>query len=216
MEAIQFKATQVLLQLALAAITLLGAYGTYYAQKATKKIQAQTDRIKDDSARTLLTNALEDVNELAGVTVGAIEQTTAAALREAVKSGKTDRAELLALGKQAFEQVKAAVTPEAQEAITKNLGSFDEYLQNLIENAVLKVKQETGYITLPDGAMLANTVNVTPATDPAPETQDTPTADPAPEMQDALAADESTPAADGAPTIEESSSASVEAAPSGQ
>jgi hypothetical protein len=216
MEAIQSTATQMLIQLALAAITLLGAYGTYYAQKAVKKVQVQTAQIKDDSARTLLTNALEDVNELVGVTVGAIEQTTAAALRDAVKSGKADRATLLALGKQAFEQVKAAVTPEAQEAITKNLGSFDEYLQSLIENAVLKVKQETGYITLPDGAMLANTVNVTPTTDPTPETQDAPAADPAPETQDAPAADDSTPAADGAPTIEESSSASVEAAPSGQ
>lgn len=209
MEAIRSTATQTLLQLALAVITLLGAYGMYYAQKAVKRVQAQTALLKDDSTRTLLTNALEDVNELVGVTVGAIEQTTAAALREAVKSGTADRASLVALGQQAFETVKAAVTPEAQEAITKNLGSFDTYLQNLIESAVLKVKQESSYITLPESA--ATLVNPVDTDDAGSGDADVST--PAPEAQ---AAAEITPTADQTPATEESSSASVEAAPSGQ
>ncbi|WP_312938867.1 hypothetical protein [Oscillibacter sp.] len=206
MEAIQSTATQVLLQLALGIITLLGTYGMYYLTKATAKAKAQIVQIKDDSTRTLLTNALEDVNELVGVTVGAIEQTTAAALREAVKSGKADRAALVALGKQAFEAVKAAVTPEAQKAITENLGSFDEYLQNLIESAVLKVKQETSYITLPE-----STLSMADAADTLACAVHERTI--APEVQTAA---ESVPAADEAPEIEESSSIGVEVTPSEQ
>ena len=65
---------------------------------------------------------------LATVSVGAMEQTTAKALRDAVKNGTASREELLALGKQVFDEVKAAIAPEAQQVITDNLGSFDKYL----------------------------------------------------------------------------------------
>lgn len=148
MEIIQSTASEVLVNLALGVITLLGAYGVYFIQKAAAKVQTQTAQIKDESSRKLLNDTLADVENLAIVTVGSIEQTTAAALREAVKDGKADREELLALGKQAFDEVKAAIAPEAQKVITDNLGSFDGYLSKLIENAVRRVKQEQPYITL--------------------------------------------------------------------
>lgn len=149
MDTIQTVATDVLTNLALAVITLLGAYGVYFIQKAAAKVQTQTTQIKDESSRKLLTDALADVENLAIVTVGAIEQTTASTLRLAIKAGTADRDELLSLGKQAFEEVKAAIGPEAQQVIRNNLGSFDDYLSKCIENAVRRVKQEDPYITLP-------------------------------------------------------------------
>lgn len=153
MDIIQTTASEVLVNLALGVITLLGAYGVYFIQKAAAKVQTQTAQIKDESSRKLLNDALADVENLAIVTVGSIEQTTAAALREAVKGGKADREELLALGKKAFDEVKAAIAPEAQKVITDNLGSFDDYLSKLIENAVRRVKQEDPYITIPGEAL---------------------------------------------------------------
>lgn len=148
MEIIQSTAIEVLTNLALGVITLLGAYGVYFIHKAAARVQAQTAQIKDEAGRKVLTDALADVENLATVTVGSIEQTTASALRTAVKDGKADRAELLALGKKAFDEVKAAIAPEAQKVITDNLGSFDTYLSKLIEDAVRRVKQEEPYITL--------------------------------------------------------------------
>ena len=38
--------------------------------------------------------------------------------------------------------------------ITENLGSFDRYLTNCIEDAVLKVKQAGSGLTVPEGAIL--------------------------------------------------------------
>ena len=49
---------------------------------------------------------------------------------------------------QVFDEVKAAISPQAQQVITDNLGSFDKYLTAVIEDAVLKVKQADPYITL--------------------------------------------------------------------
>ena len=149
MTIIQSAVSNLLLNVLLAVIVLVGAYATYFIQKATAEVKARTAKLKNEDSRTLLDNAISDVEHLAMKTVGAIEQTTAKQLREAVKDGKTDREELLALGKQAFDDVKAAILPETQDIIADNLGDFDAYLQKVIEDAVRKIKQEDPYITLP-------------------------------------------------------------------
>ena len=148
MEIIQSAATELLVNVALAVLALAGAYAVYYIRLGTSKLKAQTAQIEDASTRKVLDDALEDVANLATLSVGAMEQTTAKALRDAVKSGKASREELLALGKQVFDEVKAAISPQAQKVITDNLGSFDKYLTAVIEDAVLKVKQEDPYLTL--------------------------------------------------------------------
>lgn len=149
MELIQNTATEVLVNLLLGVVTLAGAYGIYYIRLGAAKLKEQTARIRDASARKLLEDAVVDVTGLAMLSVSAAEQTTAKALREAVRNGTGNREDLLALGKQVFDEVKEAVTPEVQERITANLGSFDAYLTKCIEDAVLKVKQDGGLTELP-------------------------------------------------------------------
>ena len=148
MNIIQSAATEVLVNLSLAVISLAGAYAVYYIRLGASKLKAQTAQIEDESARKVLDNALADVENLATKSVGAMEQTTAKALRDAVKNGTASREELLALGKQVFDEVKAAIAPEAQQVITDNLGSFDKYLTAVIEDAVLHIKNEDPYLTL--------------------------------------------------------------------
>ena len=137
MDVILSAASDTLVNILLAVITLGGAYALYYLKLGAAKVKAQTAQIEDQQARQLL----DDVVNLATVSVGAMEQTTAKALRQAVKDGKADREELLALGKQVLEEVKAAVAPGTQEVITKHLGNFEDYVMKCIEDAVLKVKQ---------------------------------------------------------------------------
>lgn len=141
METIQSVVSETLVNLVLAVITLAGTYAIYYIRLGASKLQAQTAQIADEKARQLLNNAVLDVTGLVTLSVGAMEQTTAKALREAVKAGTKDRAELVALGRDVFNDVKKQIGPEAQRVITKNLGSFDSYLKKCIENEVLKVKQ---------------------------------------------------------------------------
>lgn len=148
MESIQTMASELLVNLALGVLTLLGAYAMYYIRIGVSMRKMKTAAIKDEAARKLLNDALDDVESLATVSVSAMEQTTAKALRDAVKAGTVDREELLKLGKEVFEDVKKSITPEAQRVITENLGSFDDYLIKCIEDAVRKVKQEDPYITL--------------------------------------------------------------------
>ena len=134
MEIIQSVVSETLVNLMLAVITLAGTYAIYYIRLGASKLQAQTAQIADEKARQLLNNAVLDVANLVTLSVGAMEQTTAKALREAVKAGTKDRAELVALGRDVFNDVKKQIGPEAQRVITKNLGSFDSYLKKCIEN----------------------------------------------------------------------------------
>ena len=147
MELITSAASDALVNVVLAIIALAGAYGVYYIRLGAAKLKEQTAQIKDEAGRKVLEDALDVVN-LATVSVGAMEQTTAKALRDAVKNGTASREELLALGKQVFDEVKAAISPQAQQVITDNLGSFDKYLTAVIEDAVLHIKNEDPYLTL--------------------------------------------------------------------
>lgn len=149
MEIIQEAASGVLLNVSLAVITLLGACAVYYIRLGAEKLKVQTAQITDDAGRKVLENALADVVGLAELSVGAMEQTTAKALREAVRSGTAKPEKLAALGTQVFNEVKTAIAPEAQRVITQNLGSFDAYLTKCIEDAVLRVKQKEIYTALP-------------------------------------------------------------------
>lgn len=116
MELIQSAASDALVNVVLAVIALAGAYAVYYIRLGAAKLKEQTAQIKDEAGRKVLEDALDDVVNLATVSVGAMEQTTAKALRDAVKSGKASREELLALGKQVFDEVKAAISPRRRRS----------------------------------------------------------------------------------------------------
>lgn len=156
-QAIMNAAGTLLTNVVLAMIGLVGAYVLYYINLASSKVKEQTGQIEDERARKVLENAVDDVVNLATVSVNAMEQTTARALREAVKNGVADREELIALGKRVFNEVKLAIAPAAQEVITKNLGSFDDFLAAVIEDAVLKVKISDADFIL-GGSVLTTTV----------------------------------------------------------
>lgn len=147
-------AGSLLTNVVLAILALVGAYVLYYINLASAKVKEQTGQIEDDRARKVLEDALDDVVNLATVSVNATEQTVARALREAVRNGTADREELLALGKLVFDEVKLAITPAAQEVITKNLGSFDDYLSAVIEDAVLKVKTSSADIVFSESVTI--------------------------------------------------------------
>ena len=161
MEIIRSAFTELLTSLALSVITLAGSYGIYYIHVGVSKVKAQ---IKDARSRKLFEDAITDVANLAALSVNAMEQTTARALRDAVKTGTKNRNDLLALGRQVFDEVKAAIAPETQRVITANLGSFDAYLTKCIEDAVLKVKQSDPFLTLPNGLVVDGMNEITAST----------------------------------------------------
>lgn len=143
MDTAQQFLSQIVIDVAMAGITLLAAYGINAIHKLTQKVKLETKRIQDEEQRKLLTDALEDLEDLTTKTVADIEQRTARALREAVKQGVRERAELEALAKEAYDEIAEAFKPESKALIQKNFGSFSKYLTKAIEAKVLELKSDS-------------------------------------------------------------------------
>lgn len=129
-----------LLNLAVGLITLLAALTSYGVAKLTSKAKTQTQQIKDDQLRQKLNDALDDMEDLTIKTVGSIEQETAKDLRQAVKDGKADRSELIALSQNAVDEIKKQLAPEALDLLEDHFADFDTYLMNCVKNKVLQIK----------------------------------------------------------------------------
>ncbi|MDL2288286.1 hypothetical protein LJC32_02775 [Oscillospiraceae bacterium OttesenSCG-928-F05] len=140
MESISIAAQDLIINVVLALIGLASAYAVYGIRQLAAKAKAQTAQIADERAKTRLESALDDVENFAYTTVAALEQTVAAGLREEIKSGKADREALLRLAEKARQEISAFIRPEAKKIIVEHFGSFDKYLENVIEEKVLEVK----------------------------------------------------------------------------
>lgn len=148
MELIQSAASDALVNVVLAVIALAGAYAVYYIRLGAAKLKEQTAQIKDEAAGRCSRTPLMTSSTLRRSRWGRWSRPRRRRSGTRSRAAKASREELLALGKQVFDEVKAAISPQAQKVITDNLGSFDKYLTAVIEDAVLKVKQEDPYLTL--------------------------------------------------------------------
>ena len=125
-------------------ISVAAAYGIYYIKQATQKIKAEIAAKSDCKQKELFDAAADRVNSLAEITVAAIEQTMAGALRQAVKEGKADRQLLLDLGTEAVLQVKEQLTDAYKNVIIAECGDVNTYISNAVEAKVYELKQKQG------------------------------------------------------------------------
>ena len=129
-----------LITVAGAIITLLAAYAVRAINTYTVRLKVESLKIANDDQRTLVETAIARLGALATTTVTALEQTTAKTLREAVKAGNADRAELKQLATDAMYQIKFALAPEYLEAIEETYGDAEEYILKVIEEKVWQIK----------------------------------------------------------------------------
>ena len=128
--------------LATGIISIAAAYAAYYIRQATAKVKAEISAKADERQQVLFNTAVERVNSLAEMTVTAIEQTTAGALRQAVKNGETDRQLLLDLGYDAVLQIKEQLADEYKTVLIAQCGDIDTYISNAVEAKVYELKQK--------------------------------------------------------------------------
>lgn len=83
--------------------------------------------------------------------VGKIEQVSAGELRTLVKSGKADREALVALSKDAYNEIVATVQPEIMAQLTTTIKDSESYIMSLIEDAVRKVKLQSELVPKTEG-----------------------------------------------------------------
>lgn len=133
--------TNTLVTVLTALITLLGAYAVLYINKGLAKVKAETDKIQDEKQRALVNGALERVADLSKKTVGSLEQVSAKAIREGVKAGIEDREKLLAIGKQAVNEVMVQLNSDTVKLLETQLFDVEKYVKDSVEDALLHLKE---------------------------------------------------------------------------
>jgi len=79
---------------------------------------------------------------LAESTVLAFESTIAKELRKAVEAGNASRAELLAIGERAVEDVLKHLGKNGQQVLADTVGDVRDYVKDLVEAQVERLKQQ--------------------------------------------------------------------------
>lgn len=134
---------QALVNVIIALIGLAGAYGVFYLNKLTVKVKLQTEQLKDEKQKKLLSDAIDRINDLAQKTVAQIEQTTAKDLRKAVADGKVNKAELEDLGKQAAMEVYSQLSSDAKTILSQEMNDVQDYIMKTIESSLLNLKNSS-------------------------------------------------------------------------
>lgn len=125
---------QVLVTVLLAVLSLASAYAVFYIHRAKQRLQTMTDV-------ALLDATIARAAALAESTVLAFEGTVAKELREAVKNGRADRSELLAVGQRAVQDVLLHLGTEGQKVLEQSVGDVENFIRDLVEAQVERLKQ---------------------------------------------------------------------------
>lgn len=123
-----------------AAITLLAAFAVRAINSYTLRLKAEATKITNEGLFTLTDTAIALASDLATTTVTAIEQQTAATLREAVKAGIATPEEMKQLALDAVEEIRKQLHPQYVAAIEDVYGDVNAYLLKLIEQKVWELK----------------------------------------------------------------------------
>lgn len=143
MQELQSTLNQTLISVAITCITLLGAYATFYLKKLGNKLKLEVKKVEDDAQRNLIFQALYRLDDVAGKTVSALEQTAADIIRNNLSLTKEMKAdELKALGLKAYDQIVNTLEPEYVKALNDSLGDFEGYVKDTIEDKVRLLKME--------------------------------------------------------------------------
>ncbi len=141
-------ATEILVNLMIAVMALLGALATFYVQKGIKKLQAETEKVQDEATRDFLFSALARLDDVAFKTVNKIEQTTKEQLLLAIRNGVKNKEDLKLLSLEAYKEIVKTLEPEYLNVINGTMGDAETYIMNLIEEKLELVKQRSPQLAL--------------------------------------------------------------------
>ena len=127
-------ALDALVTLLIGLIALAVAYGTRYINKLSKRLQEQSNN-------ELVERSIARLERLVVVAVTAAEQRVASDLRQAVKDGKVERTELLAVADAVKADVLNVLGEETVWLLEETFGDVNKLIENYIESAVHNLKK---------------------------------------------------------------------------
>lgn len=123
-------------------------YAVIYLTKFKEKLIAQTEGIKDENQRKLLTNAIEDMHRILVSSVVRVDAQLKPELVNAIKDGKIDKSELGKLSDVVVGDVLGQLQADSIKALNDNIGDVEKYIQGELEKTLADLKAQGTLPTL--------------------------------------------------------------------
>lgn len=161
MEQIQEQLLQLASIIITGCISIACVYVAIYFSKLKTKIQAETNKIEDESIRNIVNSTLGQVQDLVFKNVVAVEQTSKKVILDSISDGKITKEELLTLKDEVYKNVIEQMNEDSLAIITSQFDNVNSYINVLIENelARLKGQVELGGVSNAEYQEMVETLN---------------------------------------------------------
>ncbi len=133
---------KLIMTLILTLFSIVLSYTIKHLDDALKKSKIKTMKFKNDEQRELYIHAMEDIDTIAKTTVYAIEQVIGKKLKEDINNGYANYDELKDLSTFAVDKISNTVSKRNMLILESHLGDVDEYIKDLVEHNVVKLKSD--------------------------------------------------------------------------
>lgn len=118
------------------------------AKKGFEWIAAKVSKVKDDTARDAINNALKDLNALVTATVTSLQQSLGDDIKKSIAEGdgRYTRDDLLALTDTAMATIKSQLSDSAKQALSTVYADLNSFIADLIQSKVRELKAGTNLI----------------------------------------------------------------------
>lgn len=120
-------------------IGILGAYARLTLKKIELRLDAETAKIEDEKTRNMVELAFNSVKDVVTNAVITAETTTVAQIKQANEDGKLTKEDGERVLNQVKETVSAQVSSDTKNALTTVIGSFDDYVEQLIHAQLAQI-----------------------------------------------------------------------------
>ncbi len=140
MELIQEALLSLLSAVVIGAIGLLTTYATSYFKQAIAKAKAQTSKIKDETQKQLINEALDRTANIVEKTIIATNETMVKEITAATEDNKITKED----GEKILNSVKSDVlnqlSVDAKELLSTEIGDLELYIEKEVEATLAKLK----------------------------------------------------------------------------
>lgn len=140
MEMVQEALMSLLATVIIGAIGLLTAYLTKYFKQSIANIKAQTSKIKDETQKQLVNDALDRTSTIVEKTIVAANETLVKEVTAATEDNKITKED----GERILASVKSDVlsqlSDDAKELLSTEIGDLELYIEKEVETTLAKLK----------------------------------------------------------------------------
>ena len=146
MEQFLETATNILMPVVLALISLGASYVILYLNKAKARIQLETDKIQDDKQKALVNGAIEQLDDVALKTINLFENTLVKELKEKTDDNKLSKDDAKVVCDTVVSEIMAQLTEDSKNLLNTQSNNLEVYIRGEVETLINSIKNKSDEI----------------------------------------------------------------------